>query len=180
MPLTSTSEIEKDIWDWIINFIEVTNGFYDYKFPPCPYAKAARLKGLMDVVAYKSGAVRSFIQQQTEELISGNKFNVRVMVFPAYMRWYFHIHKYVRQLNTSIVPQDFYAQYGNAVNTQSQYPGLFKNQPYFIVIINKLSDVMDGHKSLLSTDYYKPWSKKHYDDVVIRRNEMYEKYTKEK
>jgi hypothetical protein len=176
----SKIDVENDIWDWVKNFIEVNNEFYNYKFPPCPYAKSARLKGLMDVVAYESGDLKSFISEQTNDLITANKFNVRVMIFPAYMRWFFHIHRYIQQLNTSIVQQDFYAQYGKAVKTHSRYPGIFKNQPYFIVIVNRLSDVISGHQSLLTTDYYTPWSKKHYNDVVVRRNEMYEKYTKEK
>jgi hypothetical protein len=177
---TFKTDVENDIWVWVKSFIEVNNEFYNYKFPPCPYAKSARLKGLMDVTAYTSGDVALFINQQTEDLITGNKFNVRVLVFPAYMRWFFHIHYHVRRLNTSIVQRDFYAQYGKAVKTHSRYSGIFKNQPYFIVIINRLSDVLSGHQSLLATNYYAQWSKKHYHDVVVRRDKMYEKYNKEK
>ena len=72
--------------------------------------------------------------------------------------------------------KDYYSQYGFALNTKSQYPGLFNSGPYFIVIINKLSDVLSGHQALLNTDYYKPWANHHYDAVVNRRQKMYEKY----
>jgi hypothetical protein len=173
------TEIEKDLWDWITNYIEVNHKFYDYKFPPCPYAKAARLKGLVDVSAYTSGSITKFITEQTNDLIDGNKFNVRVMVFPAWMRWLYPLHWFIQRMNKRIVPKDFYAQYGKAVNTQSKYPDLSKGLPYFIVIVNKLSDVMSGHSSLVKTEYYNHWTDKHFTDVVVRRQKIFEKYNKE-
>ena len=176
---TSKKDIEQDIWNWIIEYIEADNKFYDYKFPPCPYAKAARLRGLMDVVAFESGDMQQFIAQQTQNLIDNKKFNVRVMVFPAKVRWYFHVHRYIRNLNKKIILQDFYMQYGRAIKTQSQYVEWSKNSPYFIVIVNKLSDVINGHHALLKTSYYDSWSKKHYNDVVVRRQQIYEKYKEE-
>ena len=72
---------------------------------------------------------------------------------------------------------DYYTQYGIALKTKSRYPGLFENGPYFIVIINKLSDVIAGHESLLSTNYYNHWAQSHYDSVVTRRQEFYQKYS---
>ena len=45
-----------------------------------------------------------------------------------------------------------------------------------MVMINKLDPVLDGHRALLKTDYYKPWSKGHYDAVVVRRQKLYDKY----
>ena len=166
-----------DIWNWILNYIEQPHEFYDNKFAPCPYARAARMKGLVDVVAYNSGSVTEFIQQQTDSLIDSG-LNTRVMVFPAKMRWYYHVHWFIKKLNRKLIGQDFYIQYGRAVNTQSTYDELLSNSPYFIVIVNKLSDVLAGHRALLSTRYYDPWSEKHYREVVIRRDKFREKYAK--
>jgi hypothetical protein len=157
------NEIEQNIWNWIIEYIEVENEFYNYKFPPCPYAKSARLKGIVDVVAYNSGSPYKFIKQQIEDLNTHRKFNIKVMAFPMRMRWYFHLHFLLNRLNKELVPRDLYIQYG-------------KTDKYFIVITNKLSDVLDGHKSLLKTDYYKNWSKDHYKAVVERRETLYKKY----
>jgi hypothetical protein len=172
-----TTEIEQDIWNWVINYIEVANEFYNYKFPPCPYAKSARLKGLMDVVAYQQGNIKNFIDSQVNDIVENKKFNVRVIVFPAHVRWYFHIHKHVQNLNKTIILKDYYAQYGRALQTSSQYAGIFKGKPYFIVIVNKLSDILSGHQSLLSTDYYDNWTNDHYNHVVNRRRDMYNLYS---
>jgi hypothetical protein len=173
---TIKQKVEKDIWDWITGYIEVNHKFYDYKFPPCPYARGARLKGLLDVQAYESGPINQFIEQQTTNLVNAKQYNVRVLAFPPRTKWLPHVKRFVTQLNEKIVTKDYYSQFGFALNTQSQYPGLFNSGPYFIVIINRLSDVLAGHQALLNTDYYKPWAKHHYDAVVTRRQQMYEKY----
>ena len=173
------NQIEKDIWDWITGYIEVNHKFYDYKFPPCPYARSARLNGLVKVAAYESGGMQSFIDQEASELLTNKTHNVLILVFPAWASWLFYLRWKISSMNKRIIGQDYYAQYGTALNTVSRYSGFKNGQPYFIVILNKLSDVINGHKALLKTDYYKPWDDFHYEDVVVRRQEAYEKYKKD-
>jgi hypothetical protein len=170
-------QIEQDIWNWLTGYIEVNHKFYDYKFPPCPYAKGARLKGLVDVQAYESGKIKAFISQQSHDLAENNKYNVRMLALPPRASWHFGLEQFLNDLNEQLVPLDYYAQYGTALQTSSRYSGWFNSGPYFIVIINKLSDVLTGHQALATTDYYKPWATDHYNDVVVRRQEMYEKIT---
>jgi hypothetical protein len=170
------NEIIDDIWNWITGYIEVNHKFYDYKFPPCPYAKSARLKGLVDIVAHESGNALSFIEKNIDDLVSNNKYNVRVLVFAPRYKYRYGLKKFVNDLNKKIIPKNFYAQYGIALKTSSKYLGFLNKGPYLVIIVNKLSDVLDGHQALLNTDYYKPWAKHHYDAVVTRRQEMYKKY----
>jgi hypothetical protein len=162
-------QIEQDIWDWIKSYIEADHEFYNYKFPPCPYAKAARLKGLVNVTAYESGSISQFIKNNIE-----STHNVKVLVLPPKVRWYYHIHWLLKQLNKKLIPLDRYVQYGKAATTDSRYAGL--KGPYFIIIVNVLSDVIAGHRALSFSDYYKDWDKHHYDSVVVRRNKMIEQY----
>lgn len=166
--------VEQDIWHWIENFVEKNHEFYDYKFPPCPYARTARLRGTVDVAAWHSGSYSKFINKQALSLINDPKLSIRVLAFPARLRWYFWLHHWINKLNRQLIPQNYYAQYGLAVNTTSQYPGVFAGKPYFIVIINRLSDVLDAHGALVNTDYYKSWSKSHYHNVVTRRQQAYD------
>ena len=171
-------KIEQDIWDWIKGYIEVDHKFYDYKFPPCPYAKAARLKGLVDVQAYSSGNVFSFVKRQAAINAENNKHSVTVLVLPPRVNLYPWFSWFIKNLNKKLISQDYYAQFGTALKTSSQYSGLFNNGEYSIVIINKLSEILSGHQALLKTDYYKPWAPHHYEAVVNRRQQMYEKYEK--
>lgn len=168
--------IAQDIWDWIKNYIEANHKFYNYQFPPCPYARSARLQGLVDVQVYKSGNSVKFAQQQIDQLIAQDRYNVLVLVFPPRFRWLPWLSRFINGANARIAQQDFYAQQGTAIGTDSQYPGFFNSGEYFIVIINRLSDVLSAHNSLLKTDYYKPWADHHYDAVVTRRQNIFEKY----
>ena len=171
--------VEHDIWEWIQNFIEVNHKFYGYKFPPCPYAKTARIKGLVAVHAYTNGNVFKFIKTMSNKNIEQNKHSVMVLVLPPrikFINWIFS--KFINNLNKTLVKNDYYAQYGTALTTTSSYTGLFNSGEYSIVIINKLSEILSGHKSLLKTDYYKPWAKHHYSAVVDRRQKMYDQYGK--
>ena len=156
--------IEKDIWQWITDYIEINHKFYDYKFPPCPYARGARLKGTLDVVAWTEGKYKTFINEQTSDLLQSNK-TVRVLVFPPIFRWNWFVRRHIANLNKNLVPQDYYIQYGGAIDTVSKYLGLPGS--YVIVIINRLSDVLAGHEALKSTTYYQNWSDTHYHIVVI-------------
>ena len=170
------NNVTDDIWNWITGYVEVNHKFYDYKFPPCPYAKSARLKGLVDVVAHNGGNMFQFIETQTTDLIDNKKYNIRILVFAPRYKYRPGLKTFINNLNAKIISKDFYAQYGVALKTHSQYPGFFNRGPYFIIILNKLSDVLEGHQALLNTDYYKSWAAHHYDAVVTRRQQMYEKY----
>jgi len=171
------NEINNDILNWIINYIEVDHKFYDYKFPPCPYAQSARLKGLIDIQSYNSGSTWKFVFQRVTTFAENKQHNVCILAFPNYTKWNFLLRWRIRQLNKKLINKDYYMQYGLALKTQSRYPELLTRKPYFVVIINCLSDVLSGHRALLKTDYYKPWAAHHYNDVVVRRQKMYEKYS---
>jgi hypothetical protein len=177
--MTNYETVKQDIWDWIKNYIEANHKFYDYKFPPCPYARAARINGQVDVSVYQSGGVIEFIKNQVDQLTAQSDLKTRVIVFPARMHYYFWLPMMIRRLNKKVIALDYYLQYGTAIRTTSAYDELLKNKPYFIVVVNKLSTVLDGHASLLKTDYYKPWAKHHYTAVVTNRQKLYEKYRKE-
>jgi hypothetical protein len=166
--------IQKDICTWITEFVEVNHKFYNYKFPPCPYAKSARLKNLVDVQAYEQNPI-TFTLDQIDNLLQHKKFNVRVLVYPYYMRWNYLLRWKIDKLNQTLIKDDYYAQYGAAISTKSQYPGLFKNKPYFIIIINKLSDVLAAQESLDKTDYYQNWTPQHYHNVVVKRKNIFRK-----
>jgi hypothetical protein len=165
-------KIEQDIWQWITDYVEVNHKFYDYRFPPCPYARAARMQGLVDVRAYGSGGAGRFVEQQAADLVQHGRFNVCVLAFPYWMRWNYLLRRRIARLNTNLIRADYYAQFGAALGTHSQYPGLFKDRPYFIVIINKLSDVLAAQTALERTDYYSNWTDQHYHSVVVRRKNV--------
>ena len=172
------SQVTQDIWNWIETYIEANNKFYDYKFPVCPFAKKARLDGVVEVQAWESGSYKQFIKQTANALIANPEKNISVIVMPPRAKWTWGIPALIEKLNAESIPQGYFLQYGTAVQTNSLYPGLFNSNEYFVVMVNQVNPVLDGHKSLLRTDYYKNWASEHWNNVVVRRQELYEKYQK--
>ena len=63
---------------------------------------------------------------------------------------------------------------------KSRYPGSADNEPYFIVVANRLDAVLSGAESLERTDYYKNWPREQYKLVVERRARMAQLYGQKK
>jgi hypothetical protein len=170
------AQVHCDIEDWTINFVESSNEFYGEKFPVCPYARSARLNGESYKVVYQAGSVKEFIRKHAFNLVNDSKHTVMLMIFPPRVKWYPRIYKFIQLLNQELIPVDYYALGGLAVGTRSAYPGLFNRSEYFVVGVNKLSNVLPSVESLRDAGYYDKWSDKHYDAVVVRRQQMYEKH----
>jgi len=168
--------VGNDIWDWIKNYIEAKHEFYDYKFPICPYAKSARLEGIFDIKVFSSGNVKKFINDNIIGLTKDTKYTMRGLVMPPRTRWNFGVKRLINKLNNKLISQGYYIQFGTAKMTNSKYPGFFNKGPYFVLLINKIDRILDGHKQLLKTDYYKDWPKEHYDAIVVRRQKLINKH----
>ena len=169
--------VKKDIEDWTINFVEASNVFYGGKFPVCPYARQARIKGETTYAIYSGGGVKKFIEESVQKLLQDKKHKQMLIVLPARTKWYFGQKKIIHNLNKKIIPQNYFALDGNAKGTKSNYTGIGNSGEYRIIGVNTLDEVLDAVEYLKKSGYYKDWSKEHYYDIVIRRQEMYEKYS---
>ena len=168
----TVEQVKQDINHWIINFVEATNEFYGRNFPVCPYARAARLAGESLVEVYQSGGVRNFIGERGRALMNDPVHTVTLLVFPPIVSHYPGIHQFILKFNRELIANDLFSLGGRAVGTHSSFPGLFNSGEYFVVGINTLSNVLPSSESLKSAGYYDNWSKKHYHDIVERRQEL--------
>ena len=169
-------EIEQDVWAWIHEFVTVSNAFYDYKFAPCPYARKAVQSKTVGVQVWRSGDIREFVKTNAVVVRESPTLTTLVMAFPPRMRFQWRINAFVEMLNAEMISDNVFLNTGVAKTTKSRYPGLSKNEPYFIVIANSLDAVMSGSETLMKTDYYKKWPADHYELVVQRRDRMAKKY----
>lgn len=166
-----SQQIEDDIWAWINEFVTVRNEFYNHKFPPCPFARAAVTAKTADVRVWQSGNVREFIKEGAIEMRECASLTTRVMAFPPKTQFHWGLSDYVESLNIDLIPTNVFLNTGLAKTTTSRYPGSNKD-PYFIVIANSLAAVLSGAKSLMKTNYYQDWPPAHYALVVERRERM--------
>jgi hypothetical protein len=168
--------VEQDIWTWINDFVTAPNEFYNFKFPPCPYARQAVLSKKVDVQVWQSGDVRQFIKDNAISMRDSPLLTTRVMALPPKIRFQWGINDYVEQLNAELVSSNVFLNTGVTRTMISRYPGSPSEEPYFIVIANSLEAVLSGAESLAKTDYYKNWPAAHYAHVVERRARMARQY----
>ena len=65
--------ISNNIESWTVNFVEASNEFYGGKFPVCPYARQARIKGETTYAIYPGGNLKQFIQHSVDQLLADDK-----------------------------------------------------------------------------------------------------------
>nr|AYM54393.1 hypothetical protein [Phaselicystis flava] len=165
-------QVEGDVWKWIHEFVATPNEFYNFRFPPCPYARQAVLQEKVDVLVYTSGNVRAFIKAGAIGMRDSEKIGTRVMAFPPKTKLQFGLSDFVESLNADLIKDDVFLNTGYAKTSVSRYPSSPPGEPYFVVIANSLAPVLAGCESLKRTDYYKNWPAEHFGIVVDRRARM--------
>ena len=168
-------QIEADLWAWMREFVAVKNDFYNAKFPPCPFAQKALLQETVDVAVWRSGDVKAFVRERSENMRDTPGLTTRVMAFPPRIQRAWGISEFVEALNRELIPDNVFLNTGVAKTTVSRYPGSNGN-PYFIVVANSLDAVLKGSELLQKSDYYQNWPKAHYQIVVERRERMAKRY----
>lgn len=169
-------QIRMDLWAWIHEFVTVSNEFYHYKFPPCPFARQAVLAKTVDVHVWQSGDVRAFIRSKAAEMRDTTGLTTRVLGFPPRTQFMWGINDFVEQVNAEMIADNVFLNTGVAKTSCSRYPGSAPNDPYFIVVANSLDAVLSGAEALKRTDYYKNWPAEHFASVVERRARMAKVY----
>jgi hypothetical protein len=167
-------EIANDMWAWLREFVTVSNEFYDFKYAPCPFARAAMLGERVDIAVWGSGDVRAFIRERSIDMRDRGTLSTRVMAFPPRTQFAWGISDFVESLNAELIPDNVFLNTGVAKTTQSRFPGA--RDPYFIVVANSLDAVLQGSAALQKSVYYRDWPKEHYRIVVERRARLAERY----
>lgn len=166
--------VEQDLWTWLREFVTVSNDFYDFKYAPCPFAKAALLSESVDVVVWRSGDVRECIRDAAVDMRDNSDLTTRVIAFPPRTQMAWGITDFVEMLNAELIPDNLFLNTGVAKTTTSRYTG--SDDPYFIVVVNSLDAVLKGTAALQKSPYYDNWPKEHYAIVVERRARLAERY----
>lgn len=170
--------VERDVWQWLDQFVAAKNAFYGGKFAPCPYARSAMLGGQVDVTVYAGGDVRGYIRAKSNELRDTPKLSTRVMAFPPRIQWQWGLTDFVETLNVELIGDNVFLNTGVTKSMPSRHPGVTGGSPYFIVVANRLDAVLAGSAALQRTAYYCDWPREQYELVVERRDRLVANYGK--
>ena len=157
------------ITNWLKTFVEVPHPVFG-NMPPCPFAQKARIDGKI-----------LFREIQEEEPDSNcwtwidrhnfKKHEVLCMILPG-TRWKpDYTKKIASQLNSVYMSKDVVVLEDHP-KIKEEVKGIsLSNGKYILLLAQRLSKLNRFSDQLVTTDYYKNWTKKHLADVVKWRDQ---------
>ena len=159
------SKIKGQLDHWLAEFVEANNSELA-NWPPCPYAKAARLSGMIGTVFCEVFEFNSVIRESMEQL--QNK-DVIVICFDHNMINPVELQSWVAEMNQMLMPMDYVIledhpdapEYVNQVKMNFGHCGL--------LVVQKLTKLNNAADRLRSQGYYDSWNQRELDQVVSWR-----------
>lgn len=158
-------QIKQELNQWLTEFVEQNNSALN-DWPPCPYARAARMSGLIDIVFADISDLSKVVQ---ERLLTLNTKDVVVVCFDHHNIDPVELQEWVASMNNMLMPRDYVIlddhphapEYVNGIKMNFGHCGL--------LVIQKLSELNIASDKLRSQGYYNTWSSKALDQVVSWR-----------
>lgn len=158
--------IKSELNQWMVEFVEATNPALS-NWAPCPYAKAARLSGMISV---KFAGVLELVDVIRESITTLENKDVVVVCFDHETIGPEDLQEFVAGMNKTLMPADYVIledhpnapEYINGVKMNFGHCGL--------LVIQKLSKLNTAADKLKAQGYYNTWNQKALDEVVTWRH----------
>ena len=160
----TTSSPREEVIQWVKEFVEVPHPmFADY--PPCPYAKQARMQGKVDFVELTDMEPDSNIWCNIDHF-DFEKKDVLVIIADA-KRWTPHYtQKLAAQLNDTYAPRDLLIMEDHPKLVEKVKDVKMNQGRYTLLLVQRRTKLKRFEDILKKTDYYRNWSKGHRESVT--------------
>lgn len=164
-----TDEDQKqDILKWIQEFVETPNPLLN-NWPPCPYAKEARLRNQVRLVICPIDAIDEVLQNEAHNLKNASHEVTIVALAKGHLIDLDKSKSLVSIFRKEWVPQDIFLLMDHPKNLETTC-GLKMNQgTYQIFFLQRFSALKRAELELKKAGYYSSWSKTYYNQVVQNR-----------
>ena len=158
------SNPREEVIRWVKEFVEVPHPmFADY--PPCPYAKQARLDGKVDFVELTDMEPDSNIWCNIDHFDFDNK-DVLVIITDA-KRWTPHYtQKLAGQLNGTYAHRDLLIMEDHPKLVEKVKDVKLNQGRYTLLLVQRRTKLKRFEDILKKTDYYRNWSKGYRESVT--------------
>lgn len=162
----NNDEIVENLIKWMKEFVETPN-FLLGNWPPCPYARQARINNKIEIVYSSHDVIPATVEQNLHKLEDKDAI---VVYFDHKMIQPDALAELVKVYNESfLMPRNYvaledhpdYVEYVNGVKMNFGECGL--------LIVSKLDILNDAGNKLQEKGYYKHWSQEELDSVVSWR-----------
>lgn len=158
------SRIKEKLNDWLINFVETPNTRLN-NWPPCPYARQARLSNQIHVVFDSPLEISKY----TPLL---DNFDVLILCFDHNQFSASQITLFTKHINSVLIHKD-YVLLEDHPNSEEYINGVKMNfGECGLMILQRLSKLNAAADQLKDKGYYTNWSSENLDDVVNWRYDL--------
>ena len=160
----TASSPKQEVISWVKEFVEVPHPmFADY--PPCPYAKQARLAGKVEFVELTDMEPDSNIWTSIDHFDFDNK-DVLVIIADA-KRWTPHYtQKLADQLNGTYAHRDLLIMEDHPKLVEKVKDVKLNHGKYTLLLVQSRVKLKKFADMLNKTDYYRNWSTKYRESVT--------------
>jgi hypothetical protein len=158
------TRIREKLNQWLTDFVEKSNPLLN-DWPPCPYARQARIANKINVVFDNPLNVANYVSNL-------DNFDVVVLCFDHTEYSANQIKLFTKHINGILMWQD-YVVLEDHPDSEEIVSGVKMNfGECGLMILQRLSKLNTAAESLNEKGYYHTWSKESYDDVVQWRNDI--------
>lgn len=155
-------KVRRDILDWVENFVEQNNEKLS-GWPPCPFARKARLENKLDV---RLGTdIEADLFSVNDEW--DDQFDVVIFAYDTEKYSVEQTQEIVERINSDLLmPNDLLCLEDHPKDPE-EVNGVKMNQgQYLLLLCQRFSKVNDASSDLKAQGYYSLWTKDYYDRVV--------------
>jgi len=158
-------QARQDILSWIENFVERPNANLN-GWPPCPYARRARLDNMIDI---RSGTVEPYTDLR---LIEMQHHDVIVLVYDAQEFDGADFDHQVHQANLAFLAGKDMIAMADHPAVREEVNGVCMNQgQWALVFVQRLSQLNRDARILASKDFYQGWSEDYLAELFRGRED---------
>lgn len=158
------TQIQQDLQQWLVNFVEQPNPLLN-NWPPCPYARQARLANQIHVV-FDSPLE---IAQYTSFL---NDYDVVILCFDHKIFTAKQIELFTKHVNSILMWQDYVVLEDHPDSEELIDKVKMNFGECGLMILQRLSKLNTAADQLRDKGYYTTWSKENLDEVVNWRYDL--------
>jgi hypothetical protein len=158
------TRIREKLNQWLIEFVEKSNPLLN-NWPPCPYARQARLSNKINVVFDSPLNVANHCP-------SLDTFDVVVLCFDHTEYSASQIALFTRHINSILMCQDYVVLEDHPAAEEIVSGVQMNFGECGLMVLQRLSKLNAAVDSLNEKGYYHTWSKESYEDVVQWRNDI--------
>ena len=171
------NQIEQAIIHWIKTFVEVPHPMWG-DMPPCPYARTARIENNDMVINVQPDG--SDYYAFIEQCIHGFKDDdIDVALIVAQRASEVdpdEYTKYIELRNTQLISSSLYLLTDHPEIKEMNNGVCVQQGEYVITFLQRIDRLSKATERLHDTKYYDSWSPEMYDDVVVQRHKVWNKY----